>query len=115
MHLYVEMWKARPAWLAMEPDERAAFLARLEPMVMKLVDEGMQLIGFAVTDADVPHGAADYPYMSVWRMPTLDLVRAYEQAVEATGWHDYFDQTNARGSVQTAAALLEHMTRAQQP
>ena len=114
MHLYVELWKARPAWLTLEPEERAAFVARIEPTVARLIGEGVQLVGFAVTDADVPHGS-DHPYLAVWRMPTLDLVREYEQAVEATGWHAYFDQMNARGSLQTAASIREHMTRAQQP
>ncbi len=114
MHLYVELWKARPAWLAMTPEDRAAFVARLEPAVTRLVGEGVQLLGFAVTDADVPHGA-DYPYMAVWQMPTLELVRHYERGVEAAGWHEYFEQVNARGALQTPASVLEHMTRAQQP
>ena len=114
MHLYVELWKARPAWLAMEQEQRTAFVARLEPAMTRLAGDAIQLVGFAVTDADVPNGA-DYPYMAVWQMATLEDVRVYERGVAASGWHDYFEQVNARGALQTPASVLEHMTRAQQP
>ena len=114
MHLYVELWKARPAWLALEPAQRASYVEQLGPTIASLVDAGVELVGFAVTDADVPHDA-NYPYAAVWRMPTLDLVHQFEAAIEAAGWHRYFEQVNARGAIQPAGDVLEHVARAHQP
>ena len=114
MHLYVELWKARPAWLAMPAEERAAWVAALGPVMSDLVRAGVELVGFAVTDADAPHDA-DYPYVAVWRMPTRELVHDFESAVEATGWHRYFEQVNVRGELLPPAQVLDHMARAATP
>jgi hypothetical protein len=114
VHLYVELWKARPAWLALEAAERTAYVEQLGPAIASLLDAGIELVGFAVADADAPYDAA-YPYLAVWRMPTLDLVHRFEQAIEGAGWHRYFEQVNARGAIQPAADVLAHSARAQQP
>ena len=114
MHLYVELWKARPSWLAMPATERADWVAKLGPLMEQLTSAGIELLGFAVTDADAPYGT-DYPYMAVWRVPSLELVRQFEGGLQATGWHDYFEQVNARGELQPPSLVLDHMARAATP
>lgn len=114
MHLYVELWKARPAWLALSAEERERYVAQLGPAIDQLLEAGIELVGFAIADADAPH-AAEYPYLAVWRMPTLELARALEQTVESAGWHQYFEQVNSRGAVLPPPDVLAHMARAEQP
>ncbi len=114
MHLYVELWKARPEWLALSVDERTAWVAALGPMMSDLVRAGVELVGFAVTDADAPYDA-NYPYISIWRMPSRELVHQFESAVEASGWHGYFEQVNVRGELLPPNQVLEHMARAAVP
>lgn len=114
MYLYVELWRARPAWLALDAADRTSFVERLGPAITTLLGSGVELVGFAVTDADVPHGA-NFPYVAVWQMATLDLVQQFERAIEGSGWHDYFEQVNVRGTIQPPADVLEHVARAQQP
>jgi hypothetical protein len=114
VHLYVEQWKARPAWLAMPASERSAWVAAIQPMLRDAGDGNVELIGFAVTDADAPHGT-DYPYMAVWRVASLQAVQTFEGHRQATGWHDYFEQVNARGELQPAVQVLDHMARAETP
>ena len=114
MHLYVELWKARPEWLALPAAERAAYVEGFGPAISGLLDAGVELVGFAVADADAPH-AVDYPYLAVWRMPSLELVHRLEALVETAGWHRYFDQVNARGALQPPADVLAHVARAEQP
>jgi hypothetical protein len=82
--------------------------------MQELTSTGIELLGFAVTDADAPYGT-DYPYMAVWRVPSLELARHFESSVQATGWHDYFEQVNARGELQPPAQVLDHMARARTP
>lgn len=37
MHLYVELWKARPAWQALAVAEREAYVAQLGPAIGQLL------------------------------------------------------------------------------
>ncbi|HEY3354426.1 MAG TPA: DUF6616 family protein [Polyangia bacterium] len=105
MHLYVELWNARPEWLALPADKRGELMTKLGAAVPALVQTGIQLVGFARCDADVPHRAA-YRYLAVWSMPDASLARTLEEAVEQFGWHRYFEQVNARGDVLPPAAVL---------
>ena len=114
MHLYVELWKARPAWLALAAADRSAWVSNLYPSSREPTSANVELIGFAVTDADAPHGT-DYPYMAVWRVSSLQAVQEFEAQRQASGWHDYFEQVNARGELQPTAQVLDHMARAETP
>ena len=114
MHLYVELWKARPAWLALPASDRSAWVTALYPTLQASAGANVELIGFAVTDADAPHGT-DYPYMAVWRLASLQTVQEFEGLRQATGWHEYFEQVNARGELQAPTHVLDHMARAQTP
>ena len=114
MHLYVELWKLRPAWLALPASDRAAWVGALDPALYASAGGSVELIGFAVTDADAPHGT-DHPYMAVWRVSSLQAVQEFEGRRQAAGWHDYFEQVNARGELQDAAHVLDHMARAETP
>lgn len=111
MHLYVELWKARPAWQALAVAEREAYVAQLGPAIGQLLAGGVELLGFALADADAPYSAG-YTYIAVWRMPDVDGARALEATVEGAGWHEYFEQVNARGAIVPPPEVLAHMAHA---
>jgi hypothetical protein len=108
MHLYVELWKARPAWTSLSAGDRDAYVGQLGPAIGELLAGGVELLGFALVDADAPH-AADYTYLAVWRMADVDGARALEATVEGAGWHRYFEQVNARGAILPPSEVLAHM------
>lgn len=108
MHLYVELWKTRAAWHALSHAEREAYVAGLGPAIGTLLESGIELLGFAQTDAEAPL-AADYPYLAVWRMPSVEHARALEAAVAGAGWHTYFEQVNARGAIVPPPTVLAAM------
>jgi hypothetical protein len=110
MFLYVELWKARTSWSALSPDERTAYVNGLGPAIERLLQDGVELVGFALNDRDTPH-RAPYQYIAVWKMPDARQVTALETAVENAGFHDYFEQVNARGNLITAEEALFHMVR----
>jgi len=110
MHLYLELWKAKPAWRALAPAQREAFVAGLGPAIEKLLADGIELVGFARTDADTSHRAG-YDYVAAWRMPTRELAVSFERTVDGSGFHDYFEQVNARGEIEPAADVLARMAR----
>jgi hypothetical protein len=110
MHLYVELWIARPEWLALPAAQREAYVAKVGAALPALLAAGVELVGFATCDADPPH-RAPYRYLAVWRLSDAGLARALEDAVEGFGWHRYFEQVNARGAVQPPAAVLGDLAR----
>lgn len=96
MHIYAELWNARPAWKAMSREERSAYLQKVSQNVEALAERGIEPLYFALADPDVPL-RADYAYIAVWRMPNEEAARELERNVEQVGWHEYFEQVNARG------------------
>lgn len=110
MYLYIELWKPRRKWLEMSEQERSDYVAGIGPEIEKLTERGVELVGFALNDDDTPH-RADYRYIAAWKMPDKALAESLESSVEAAGFHDYFEQVNARGHLMSPEEALRDMIR----
>ena len=108
MYLYIELWKARPAWLALSQGERATYMAQLGPGIEGLLQAGIEIVGWAVSDADTPY-RADYQYLAAWKMPDRSAVQLLEQTVAQAGWYGYFEQVNARGELVSPGVVIGDM------
>jgi hypothetical protein len=108
MYLYIELWNARPAWLALSQQERGAYMAQLAPAIGQLLSVGIEIVGWSLNDADTPYHS-DYQYLAVWKIPDHSAVQLLETVVEQAGWHHYFEQVNARGLLQTPEPIIGHM------
>lgn len=108
MYMFVEKWKARPEWLALSQPERKEYVSKVEHAIEDLLKAGIEIVGFALNDSDTPY-RADYRYFSVWKLPDKELVQKLEQAIEQSGWYQYFEQTNARGELIQPDAVLGDM------
>ncbi|MEM7352831.1 MAG: DUF6616 family protein [Acidobacteriota bacterium] len=108
MHLYVELWNARPKWLALSVAERQDYFEKVGGEIQKLTETGVELVGFAINDEDTPH-RGDYRYLALWKMPTLEQVEMLEASVQQAGWHEYFEQINARGEWMAPPQALADM------
>lgn len=107
MYLYVELWKARPAWLDLSTEERRQYFKNVGAEIEKLTEEGLEVVGFAINDEETPH-RSEHRYMAVWKMPTRKHAEQLEESVAEAGWHDYFEQVNARGErIAPQEALAE--------
>lgn len=111
MHLYTELWNARPEWLALSEDERKDYIAQVGPGIQKLKEAGIELIGFALNDSDTPY-RTNYRYLALWKMPEgKSQARLLEGILEDAGWHNYFEQVNARGELVDPQVALEDMVQ----
>ena len=111
MHLYVELWKPRQRWLDLPEAERREYVEQVGPGIRQLTDAGVELVGFALNDEDTPH-RSDYRYLAVWKMPGREQVDMLEQILEEAGWHEHFEQVNARGELVPPPEALADMVRA---
>ena len=98
MYLYVELWNVTQKWMDLSKEDRRAYLDKVSGGMRKLLDEGVENLGWAMNDEHTPY-RSDYRYIAIWKMPSKDHVERLETAVEEAGWHDYFSQGNARGKI----------------
>ncbi|MFH2046039.1 MAG: DUF6616 family protein [Pseudomonadota bacterium] len=108
MHIYVELWKPKPAWIGLSDNERKSFIDSLFPVIGMLTESGVKLLSFAINDEDTEY-KADFKYIAVWQMPDKEKAVFFEQEVIKTGFHDYFEQVNARGESVPPDVLLGDM------
>lgn len=108
LYVYVELWNAKQTWLDMSRSEREAFVSAVKENIGGLADAGVELLHFSILDEDVPH-RAEYRYLAVWSMPNRQSAEALEKDVEAAGFHDLFEQVNARGEAVGPDTLFKDM------
>jgi hypothetical protein len=98
MYLYVELWKFRPAWLELSPDDRKSWMDKRLAGLQQQLESGVEVVGLANNDSDTPHSSG-YDFLAVWKMPSKDASRRFEEFVETSGLHEYCEQVNTRGQV----------------
>lgn len=108
MHLYIELWNAKDAWLDLSEAERRKYVEQVGPGIGQLQEAGVELIGFARNDEETPHRAG-YRYLAAWTMPGREQVELLEGILEEAGWHQYFEQVNARGELVEPQVVLGDM------
>ncbi len=95
MHVFIEIWNAKPAWLSLSGDERGAFMGKIGA-AMAGIETKFQPVGWGVADKAFPHAAGE-AYFAVWTTETLDAVAEFNTILTENGWYDLFDQKNIVG------------------
>ena len=108
MYLYLELWSARKAWLALSRPEREEFFERVTGAVTDLLASGSEPLAFAINDADTDKRAG-YEYLALWRMPDRATAVEFERRLNELGWYDLFSQENMRGPEITTEVGVDHM------
>jgi hypothetical protein len=108
MYLFVECWKARPEWLALNTEARGAYMAELGKGMEELVKAGVEIVSWSMNEPDTSN-RAPFDYFAVWKFPTGELAAGFEQIVQQSGWYSYFDQVNLKGVVAPPDASIGQM------
>ncbi|MDT0642118.1 DUF6616 family protein [Zunongwangia sp. F363] len=109
MYLYIELWNVTKEWMKLSKEERRAYFEKVGAGIQELSKAGVENVGWALNDEHTPY-RSDYRYMAVWKMPSLEYVEKLEKAVADAGWHDYFNQVNARGQIVPLNEAIEFLT-----
>ncbi len=107
MYLYVEMWNAKPSWLALSLAEREAFMAKVAEASKGLGSIGAEVLGAWVNDPDTDH-RLEKTFFTAFRFPNKEAVKSFEAIVRDSGWYDLFEQTNSSGEIDTFANVMAH-------
>lgn len=123
MYLYIELWKAKDAWLKLTSSERQAKLEQLLLLAQQHPITGVIPFSFRPDgDMFVFDGVTERPvviddavarptrfhYAAAWMVPTRDLIKQFEDRVESLGWwFEYFDQENGWGVMDRTATVAD--------
>lgn len=118
MYLYIELWKAKQAWLDLTDDQRGQKLTQLLTLAQQHPITGVIPFSFhqnadnggswlfdgvverpVIVDTSVARPTG-FHYAAAWMVPTRELITAFEDRVEGLGWWwNYFEQENAWGKM----------------
>ena len=131
MYLYIELWKAKEAWLKLTTEERKTKLNQLLQLAKQHPIEGVIPYSFHnVGDVTLLDGIIERPvivsdhvarptgfhYAAAWMVPTRELIKQFENRVESLGWWwEYFEQQNAWGVMDREATVGDMINPGQAP
>jgi ketosteroid isomerase-like protein len=113
MYLYIELWKAKEAWLILSDEQRQKKLEQLLLLAQQQPITGVIPFSFrpagdnwlfdgvverpVIIDTGVARPSG-FHYAAAWMVPTRELITRFEDRVEGLGWwFEYFEQENAWG------------------
>lgn len=110
-YLCAQLWTPTSRWLALSEEERYEFLDDIASEVTDMTENGIEILGFAINDADTP-GGDDYRYLAMWKLPDKDHLQRLEKITATADWSEYFDAITVRGElVDPCYARLDMIKR----
>jgi len=107
MHVFIELWKAKPAWEALSRDERVAYMEQVGAGVRQLAEAGVEAVTWGLVEEDTVR-RADFDFFAVWRTPDKDATKLLERAVEEAGWYEYMEQVNVSGEMASPQEVIAY-------
>lgn len=108
MKCFIELWKAKDAWLKLPKKEREEYLAQIGPSMQEMVEKGVEFGAWGENDPETARRLG-YDYFGIWSFPTDELAKEFEQLVEAAGWYNYMDQVNISGKACSPMEIIGKM------
>lgn len=105
MHAFVELWTAKPTWLALSAEQRQAFMDTVGASMGELAAAGIETLGWGYNQPDTDRRVG-YEVFAVWTMPGAQELALMQRTVAASGWYDYFDHVNAAGPLQDPPSVI---------
>lgn len=107
MHLLIELWTPKPAWLALSPEDRRTFVDGVVAAVEPVMTDDLVLLGSGLASSDLP-----YPlpcrYFAIWQAARAEQMQAFAELLVRAGWYTYFDQVNVGGHHMPLGKVLSH-------
>ncbi len=110
MYLFIECWKARQEWITLSQADRADYLTQVSGGVGDLIKAGVEIVSWSMNDKNTSN-RGDYDCFAVWKFPNKEIALQFEQIVEQSGWYNYFDQVNFKGSLSDPQSIIEAMIK----
>jgi hypothetical protein len=109
MHVFIGLWRAKPAWSEMNTVGRTAYLSKLSADVRKAVGDTAESIAWGENE-DLA-SRETWQFFAVWRFAQAQQSHAYARTLSEHEWHRYFEAIHVSGSPKTPFDVLtRHVT-----
>jgi hypothetical protein len=103
--IFIELYNYGPTWAKCSESERTAFAKKVVEAVKGLKSAGVDVVAYGMNSPETDR-RAPYDFFCVYRVPNVELQRAFEQQVAASGWYEYFEQLNVSGDAKDFEVVL---------
>jgi hypothetical protein len=100
-HLLVEMWESRDGgWEKLTRQQRQDILDQIGNGVGKLVEEGLQSLGFFVNDPKEGRYREHWQFVAVWKLPSKALLdKMLPQVEQLPRWFEVMNEKRVWGKI----------------
>jgi len=105
MIYFIEIWNAKPTWLALSQEERGAYMANIGPHIADLVAKGVKILTWSENDSNTSFRAG-FDFFAIWSFPNQEIANDFQKLVEGAGWYNYFEQSNLMGAEDSAENVI---------
>jgi len=110
MVYFIELWNAKPEWLALSTEDRAEYMQNVGKAIQGLTEKGTHVLTWSENDQNTDRRCF-YDFFAIWTFPNQDLANEFQQLVEGAGWYNYFEQVNAKGQENSAQGLIQKLVQ----
>ena len=82
--MFVEMYNYKQSWIDLPSPQRKAFVGTLASALGALQTQGVEVLAYAINDPETDQ-RAPYDFFCVYRVPHVELQRAFEAGIAASG------------------------------
>lgn len=108
MKVFIELWKAKDAWLKLSLKDRQNYVAQIGPVMDDLIRRGAVIEAWGVNEDETDY-KLEYDFYAVTKLPNDDMLKEFQSIVESAGWYDYFEQVNLSGSLMSPEEVIGKM------
>jgi hypothetical protein len=106
--IFVTFFQPRKEWLSLETGARADFIRRVVVEIDDLSGRGIEIVAFAENRTSTVN-RIEFDFFCVYSVRDQRAQSEFDRLVQASGWHDYFDQVAGTGRAQAPAEILNKL------
>lgn len=104
-HVFIELYSENENWAATPKDVRGQYIENVIAAVGQVAAQGIEVLAYGANDTDIQN-RAPYDFFAIYKVPDPAALAMLQDAINGSGWYDYFDQVNIGGQTIDAFAVL---------
>jgi hypothetical protein len=104
-HIFIELYSENQKWAAMPEDSRSQYIENVIVAVGQVAALGIEVLAYGANESGV-HNRAPYDFFAIYKVPDPAALAMLQDAIQGSGWYDYFDQINVGGPMFDAFDVL---------
>lgn len=112
--IFIELFSYKDSWRELPEAKRIEYRQGVLAAVAAQIAEGLDVISWGFNDPATDR-RAPVDFYCVYRMPSAEYQRRFENEIASAGWYEYFDQINVSGAISTPEELFGALVKLESP